>query len=347
MFKVPLFLFFATAAAALFAQPIIFLENPSFEGQPSVARPPAGWYFCGEVGESPPDIHPGGFFGVDRPALDGATFVGMVVRDNGTHESIGQRLSSPLQAGMCYSFSIYAARSDIYQSISRATGAPANYEKPAALYIWGGFDNCGRQELLAKTPSILAGNWKLFSFSLHPGEAYTHLLIEAYFSIPGPPYNGNVLVDLASPLALVACEDAPQPAEELEKLVVPLLQTEAQLRAYLQEQGRQIRFSADGIMLEQHLFADARGARYQTNRPLWLIGQALRQFPGRRLLIAVGGSSDYLQQSHLRQFQQALQAVGLDEQQYILRTRRRSDRKREWLWRWDEREFAMQLTPQN
>ncbi|MCB0582921.1 MAG: hypothetical protein KDD10_26820 [Phaeodactylibacter sp.] len=325
------------------AQQVIFLDNPSFEDEPSVARPPHGWYYCGQAGETPPDIHPGGFFGVERLAQDGATFVGMVVRDNGTHEGIGQRLASPLQAGRCYSFTLYAARSETYQSISRLTGAPANYEQPAALHIWGGFVNCARKELLATTASIISSSWKPYTFSLQPGEPYTHLLIEAYYSIRATPYNGNVLIDQASPLSLVECSSPEQKEPDLETAAVPRLETEAELRAFLQEQGRQIRFSADGIMLEQHLFADERGQRHQTNRPLWLIGQALRQFPGLRLLVAVGGSSGYLAESHLRQFEYVMRHTGLDERQYVLRARRRSDRKREWLWAPEEREFVMQV----
>ena len=193
-----LFLFIQTAG--LFAQTTIFLDNPSFEDVPSIAHPPQRWYFCGQPGESPPDIHPGGFFGVERLARDGATFVGMVVRDNGTHEGIGQRLASPLQAGHCYSFSLYAARSETYQSVSRATGAPANFSQPAALYLWGGFKNCDQRELLAKSPAILYEGWKQYSFSLQPRDDYTHLSIEAYFAIPGAPYNGNVLIDFIQPL---------------------------------------------------------------------------------------------------------------------------------------------------
>ncbi len=343
MLRFSLFLIFAAVAAALFAQPLIFLENPSFEDEPSISRPPAGWYFCGQVGESPPDIHPGGFFGVERLAHDGATFVGMVVRDNGTCEGVGQRLPSPLMAGQCYAFSLFAARSDTYQSLSRLTGAPANYETPAAIYIWGGFSNCGRQELLAKTASIINNGWQEYAFTLKPAESYTHLLIEAYFSQQSIPYNGNVLIDQASPLRLAECGEASPEQEELEAAAVPALETEEELRAYLREQGRNVRFSADGIMLEQHLFADARGIRYQTNRPLWQIGQALRQFPGYRLLIAVGGASDYLTELHLRQFEHALRNTGLAEGQYILRPRRRSDRKREWLWELEERDFAMQV----
>ena len=342
MFRFSLFLIFLHTGS-IFAQPVIFLDNPSFEDAPSVAHPPIGWYYCGHPGESPPDIHPGGFFGVERLAQDGATFVGMVVRDNGTFEGIGQKLTSPLQAGHCYSFSLYAARSEAYQSISRTTYGPANYSHPVTLLIWGGFNNCGHRELLARSSAILYEDWKLYSFSLQPKEAYTHFSIEAYFAVPGAPYNGNVLVDHASPLVMVDCEGEEEQLPELEVVSAPVVSTAEALRAYLQEQGRQVRFSDDGILLEQHFFADEAGHPYELNLHLWKIGQALRQFPNHRLLIAVGGPSDYLAQSHLRQFEHALQAIGLEETQYRLRALRRSDRKREWLWGLGEREFAMRL----
>ena len=339
-----LFVFFQTTG--LFAQTTIFLDNPSFEDLPAVAHPPQGWYFCGQPGESPPDIHPGGFFGVERMAQDGATFVGMVVRDNGTHEGIGQRLASPLQAGHCYSFSLYAARSEAYRSISRATGVPANFSQPAALYLWGGFENCGQRELLAKSPAILYEGWKQYSFSLQPQDDYTHLSIEAYFAIPGAPYNGNVLIDCASPLVVAACGEEPEPLPEVEVVEAPDIRNVEELRALLREQGRQVRFSADGILLEQHLFADEAGRQYQANLHLWKITQALNRFPGYRIVISVGGTSDYLRQSHLRQFEEALKTIGLDETKYRLRARRRSDRKREWLWGVDEHKYLIRVVKQ-
>ena len=98
---------------------------------------------------------------------------------------------------------------------------------------------------------------------------------------------------------------------------------------------------AEGVTDVLSFGGDVR--QYQVNLHLWKIAQALSRFPGYRLFISVGGTSDYLRQSHLRQFEQALRAIGLEEKQYRLRARRRSDRKREWLWGLGEREFAMRL----
>ena len=142
---------------------------------------------------------------------------------------------------------------------------------------------------------------------------------------------------------VVRSEQDVEQLPELEVAPAPVISTVEGLRTYLQEQGRQVRFADDGILLEQHFFADEAGHPYELNLHLWKIGQALRQFPNHRLLIAVGGPSDYLAQSHLRQFEHAMQAIGLEETQYRLRALRRSDRKREWLWGLGEREFAMRL----
>jgi hypothetical protein len=73
----------------------IRLTNPSFEDTPKRGgesdQQISGWYDCGMLyfpQESPPDIHPNGFWGVNVPAHDGKTYLGMVVRDNGTYEGV-------------------------------------------------------------------------------------------------------------------------------------------------------------------------------------------------------------------------------------------------------------------
>ena len=80
----------------------IKLTNPSFEDLPHHSKPPRGWIDCGFDGETPVDVQPNGTFSVTKPAAEGNTYIGMVVRDNDTWEAVSQRLSRPLQAGQCY-----------------------------------------------------------------------------------------------------------------------------------------------------------------------------------------------------------------------------------------------------
>ncbi|MEM0932319.1 MAG: hypothetical protein AAGJ12_07625, partial [Bacteroidota bacterium] len=97
----------------------VMINNPSFEDLPRNGSPPRGWYDCGFAAESPVDIHPigyGGDFGVKTKAYEGLTYMGMIVRDNDTWESVGQRLNKPLQKGMKYTLNVALARSPLYES---------------------------------------------------------------------------------------------------------------------------------------------------------------------------------------------------------------------------------------
>lgn len=203
-------LFFLSDLAAQ-GEPIV-LQNPSFEDMPRIAKVPRGWYDCGFPTESEPDIQPSGsgtsaFFDVTQPAIDGQTYVGMVVRDNDTWEMIAQRLSRPLEGGKCYEFSLSLSRSEIYVSPSRVTGQEVNYTSPIKLRIWGGNGYCQKAELLEETPLIINTRWLEYNFKFEPSKNYSYIVLEAFYKTPILfPYNGNVLVDNASPIFPIPCD---------------------------------------------------------------------------------------------------------------------------------------------
>ena len=205
MLKRTLITYFLIAFCACFVplfgqKPVtIKLDNPSFEDYPSAAHAPQGWFDCGFAGESPPDVQPSGTFSVNKPAFHGSTYLGMVVRDNNTWEAIGQRLKSPLLKGVTYTFSLYAARSELYMSKSQLTGKDANYITPATVRIWGGMGYCAKEEMLDETEPVSEGNWKKFTFKFTPKMTLHYFMIEGFYKVPTLfPYNGNVLVDNAS-----------------------------------------------------------------------------------------------------------------------------------------------------
>lgn len=215
---------FLMLGAIGWSQTTIFLNNPSFEDFPRHSHPPKGWTDCGFAGESPPDTQPSGDFAVTYPATDGSTYLGMVVRDNETYEAVTQKLSSPLQAGTCYEFSLHLARSPYYVSISRKTDRRTNFNQPVKLRIYGGFSlNCEREVLLDETDLVQASNWMQYNFKFEPKKAYTHILIEAFYKTPTLfPYNGNVLVDNASPITPIPCsEEIPDTPQELPEVQQP------------------------------------------------------------------------------------------------------------------------------
>lgn len=215
---------FLSAIPMVFSQ-TIELRNSSFEDAPRHSTTPYGWYDCGQVEETPPDIQPGSF-GVFKKAADAKTYLGLVTRDNDTWEGVGQRLSQPMQAGECYNFSISLARAEKYISISKTTRVEENFNKPIRLRVWGGTSYCSKKEKLAETITIKHTSWKEYSFKLNPKSNYNYIFLEAFFEPTLFPYNGNILIDECS--SLVPCdEEKEQPiAEKPKTQPKPRTQTE-------------------------------------------------------------------------------------------------------------------------
>ena len=216
----------------VYGQPegVITLVNPSFEDMPRHSKPPRGWFDCGVPGETPPDVQPSGTFSVTKPAVNGDTYLGMVVRDNDTWEMVSQRMSAPMKKGQCYAFSIYLCRSELYVSVSRKSDETANYTTPAKLRIYGGFDHCDKQYLLGETNLVINTRWLEYQFKFEPLDNYTHISFEAFYKTPTLfPYNGNILLDNASDITPISCneelsERLPQKSTETPKSTpAPLL----------------------------------------------------------------------------------------------------------------------------
>jgi outer membrane protein OmpA-like peptidoglycan-associated protein len=204
-------LFPLTVLVAQKEEPPIVLNNPSFEGTARAGIAggggPYGWQDCGKPGESAPDIQPGAFQ-VTKAPNHGNTYLGMVVRDNDTWESVSQRLSVPLEVNKCYEMTLDLCNSKTYISQSRTTGQQVNYSVPVKLRFYGGNGSCARQELLYETPLVTNERWLMYYVRLKPKNAsYNYLVIEAYYQTPVVfPYNGNVLVDNLSPIQPVPCK---------------------------------------------------------------------------------------------------------------------------------------------
>lgn len=202
-----LILVFLLSASLLAGQNPIRLTNPSFEDVPSPGLAPRGWTACGFEGETPPDVQPSidqyiTFFGVAQPAMDGSTYLGMVVRSNETWESVSQTLETPLQEGVEYRFSLFLSRSYEYQSYDRVTSREANYTTPALLRIWAGNGPCPFDQLLAETVQVDHNNWRQYLFTFVPCSNWESIRLEAYYSNMSEifPYNGNLLIDKCSEL---------------------------------------------------------------------------------------------------------------------------------------------------
>lgn len=194
-------LLFLLSLAATQAQPaLIPLRNASLEDEPAMYRVPHGWYYCGFPNESPPDIHPGAWFGVRKPAADGLTYVGLVTRPSGTYETIGQGLAQPLRAGQAYQLQLSAFRSAQFYSYTLQSAVRQNFSHPVRLLLYGGTEACEQSELLAQSPPITDSSWQRLTLTFTPRLDHTHLLISAYYVDPDQQLGGNVMIDHISPI---------------------------------------------------------------------------------------------------------------------------------------------------
>ena len=182
----------------------IKLNNPSFEDEPRSARTPEDWTNCGFQDESPPDVQPNPTFKVIQKAFHGETYLGLVIRDVGTYEGLGQKLSSPLMKDTCYSFSAYLSRSTTYESLSQLTKKNTNYSKASVLRIWASDSLCNRKELLTLTNPIQNTKWLKYTFIFAPQQNWQFVKLEAYFAV-NKAYNGNLLIDNVSDITPCPC----------------------------------------------------------------------------------------------------------------------------------------------
>ncbi|MCB0570457.1 MAG: carbohydrate binding domain-containing protein [Phaeodactylibacter sp.] len=175
----------ATLPVLLSAQ--AYIKNASFEGKAQDATVPAGWFAC-EAGTTP-DILPGPW-GVYEEAAEGETYVGLITREDGTWESIGQRLSPTLKPKECYTFTLAVAHSQTY----------AGYNNPLRLRIWGGTARCGKDQMLLETGFIREPEWEEFEVQFVPKKPINYILVEAFYKDGNFSYRGNILIDDFSPI---------------------------------------------------------------------------------------------------------------------------------------------------
>ncbi len=347
------------------SQDAIPLRNPSFEGWPQHSRVPEGWFNCGQSGESPPDTHPSGDFGVAKAPMDGDTYLGLVVRDNNSWESVGQGLQQPVTAGQCYLLSLYLCRSDKYVSLSRAANEISNYTVPAILQIWGGNKECERSQLLASTEPVNSFEWQYYELILKPAADFTYLTVEAYydpFQLSGP-YNGNILIDKMSGLLPVDCSQEPAPPQPVTDLVsrrpagqveshsAPLilreeLPSESELAVFITEHGKQAKFSTTNPGFYNRYFTDATITNrniYYGNHHLYLIARALAAHPDYKAVIAVGGEDKQVMKVRQANIRDIFLAAGLPGKQFKLERLSPSSPTEEWLWPPEEHEYLIRL----
>ncbi len=325
-----LFLFLFLFQPAADPTPILLL-NPSFEDPPAPGTGATGWYHCGRPRETPPDIHPSSSFQVFTEPFHGQSYAGMVVRDNGTYEAMGQRLATPLRGGRCYSFSLALARSSAYSSFSATTGFKADYNQAVVLRIWGSDKTCEHSHLLAQSQPVEHEDWKTYSFSLKPEVDIEYFFLEAYYPDPENKrgYMGNILLDDCSPLFSADCVSG-DPERFAERVYFQAPQDFGQLKRLVQEESPKINFVPGTAALTSRYYEDDAGTRYQGNLGLHRIAYAVNKLEGSRLTLVVDLLDRTQAVKAFHFLSRQLDNLGLSHDQFEVRIWRRSDQKVEW-----------------
>ena len=247
-----LILWIASAGLPAGAQSIVAFRNASLEGEARANTAPHDWYYCSFPGESPPDIHPKGLYQVRLPAYDGGTYVGLVCRDNGTFESIGQHLPAPLQAGACYRWGARVARSRRYQAIARSSLQPNSFAAPVRLVLYGGQEACSQEATLGRSEPIAFADWSPVVVILRPRVAIEHLRIGV---VPAEEAanNGHVLIDALDPLVPCDCTSG-EPLSRVAELAPLSAPDWAQIVTRLDDHLRRPRSGMTSFRFQQRTF---------------------------------------------------------------------------------------------
>lgn len=182
----------------------IDLDNPSFEFEiESEFESTAGIYPDGWMQlehNSSPDILPGSW-GVYDDAYDKETYIGLVSREDGSTESIGQGLHNHLKKDSCYTITVAIATSLQYTGYNKSINKLAilGIHKPFEIKFQENLDySPANYELLAESPPITNNEWKEFEFEFTPTEDFNFILFKLFINNM-PDINierkGNLLLD--------------------------------------------------------------------------------------------------------------------------------------------------------
>ncbi|MDX1939047.1 MAG: hypothetical protein SFU99_00765, partial [Saprospiraceae bacterium] len=108
-----------------------------------------------------------------------------ITREDGTFESIGQRLKTALKVDTCYHFTIDLAHSDTY----------AGYNGSLKIRIWGGTTKCQKNQLLLESKFVEHTDWETYKIEFKPKNTINYILIEAFYKDGRFSHQGNILID--------------------------------------------------------------------------------------------------------------------------------------------------------
>ena len=172
------------------AQDTIRILNKSFESIEKKYGLPELWFSCTFKGESDPRVISELDEDVPDPyPINGLNYVKFETRKNDTWDRYSQKLTKKLVIGKKYSMKIFLAN----------PAKAGEDQSPIVLRLWGNFQYCVRQELLAETPPIDHSDWREYEFIFTPIKDHGYIMIEGFYDTPvNAPYDGSIIIDMCS-----------------------------------------------------------------------------------------------------------------------------------------------------
>lgn len=196
---------FSVLTNGLRAQNPFTIPSPGFEGTVAQAITPTGWVAC----RNTPDTQDGSLSGTSALPFQGNTYLGIHALPN-FDERAAAVLTSPMQPGQPYEFSMYLTIAGLNIPQSTLWNAANQGHNPGVMRLYGGLNSCGPDTLLWESPTISPGaGWTRVSVKFTPNKAYTHLVF-----IPAAAPGGSGL----APYMGVDALEPPQPSSSVPTL---------------------------------------------------------------------------------------------------------------------------------
>jgi len=150
--------------------------------------------------------HPDAFYAfaeklwnVDKQPYDGSWYTGLVVRDDGSFEVLGQKLKNRLVANKKYLVSLYLCTSTKMTSFSPlSNGQEVSFGKALNVRISIG-NSYKMSRIILETGAVTNEEWMEYTFEIQPDVDVKCFWIEsAHLTGYEGAYNGNVFVDMVS-----------------------------------------------------------------------------------------------------------------------------------------------------
>lgn len=181
------FIFCVLVSSLSFNQNLV--TNGGFEGPDGIEKIPFDWYAgCGVM--NTPDTQPG-WWNVENDPYEGKSYLNLLYKEDGTKESVYQKLQTPLEEGACYIIEIHLAKAcqekdDLYTF---------GLNNPGDLTIRGSVSyGCANGEVLAEFEQVANCEWQKYYAVFQADSAHNYIYLEFDKGI-SPTQNGSILID--------------------------------------------------------------------------------------------------------------------------------------------------------